>query len=147
MCNLPNVIWETSCAMSLTSGTQNDVDHYCSRHIIPFPQPVAYRLGINGQWLYSIPEPTVLDVKCPDRTLNYHVILEGQQVIQIPDSCMGYANKFKMPPHFQGENSIIINFQLPPFLALLDNYIALSDQEQETLQNISKREINLEQQS
>ena len=87
---------------------------------------------MNGQWLYSVPEPTVLDVKCPDRTLNYRLTLEGQQVIQIPDSCTGYAETFKMPPHFQGENSIIINFQLPPFLALLDNYIALSDQEQET---------------
>ena len=72
----------------------------------------------------------MLDVKCPDRTLDSHVTLEGQQIIQIPDSCMGYADTFKMPPHFQGENSIIINFELPPFLAVLDNYIPVSDQEQ-----------------
>ena len=46
---------ETSCARSLMSYSQNEVDHYCSRHIVPFPQPVAYRLVINGQWLYHVP--------------------------------------------------------------------------------------------
>ena len=49
MCDLRNVIRETSCAMSLMSGSQNEVDHYCSKHIVPFPQPVAFRLGINGR--------------------------------------------------------------------------------------------------
>ena len=113
MCDLPKVIRETSCAMPLMSGSQNEVDQYCLRHAVPFPQAVACRLGNKGQGLYIVPEPTVLDVKCPDRTLNSWKTLGGQQVVQIPDSCTDYADSFKMPSHFQGESSLELKFVAP----------------------------------
>ena len=57
----------------------------------------------------------------------------------MPDTCTGYADSFKMPPHFQGESLLALNFAAPPFLALLDNYKTLSDKEQEMLHYFEER--------
>ena len=61
-----------------------------------------------------------------------------QQVIHIKDSCTGYATTFSR------WNIGIFQFEMPPFLALLEQYLTFNGTGNYNLQNISKQQINLE---
>jgi len=99
-CDLRNMIRRKSCAMSLLVGAEEEVKTVCPRKVILNPKPLAYRLNDNGHWLYSVPAPISLNIRCPNRLEDQRKMLQGQGYIKVPSSCTGYADGFILPPHF-----------------------------------------------
>ena len=65
LCNIPNMVRDRSCSMSLLAGDQKAVERQCEKHIVVNPKPIAYRLGDAGTWLYGVPRELRLTVNCP----------------------------------------------------------------------------------
>ena len=65
MCNIPNMVQDKSCAMSILVGDSKMVEQQCEKHIVLKPKPVAYRLGNERTWLYGVPEELQISVNCP----------------------------------------------------------------------------------
>jgi Baculovirus F protein len=100
----------------------------CNRVIIKEPRSVFYCSRDNNGWVYSVPSPTRLNIRCMhvnDRTTKDEVELKtitGKGILAISSKCQAYAEGNTLLPHFNAITTVIQSDKRL-YLTIIDNFM------------------------
>ena len=74
-------------------------------------QPMIKKVS-EGQYIYSVPEETKLDIRCPEVSQNKKILLEGMGIFQLKEKCSATGDNIYIPATFTQNHTFTINLPL-----------------------------------
>ena len=121
-----------SCVMALYRKSNNEIEQFCQVQFSKHITSKAVYLG-KGLWTILVAKPENLKITCLDKPNKLLKINGSIKLIQLEQSCTGYADTFILPAYFEGHSQIANN--MGPNIELIN--ISLNASQFQIWQNLN----------
>lgn len=105
-----------SCSIAAFRGINTTTAELCSKKLVQASYSVFLPTGVDGEWLYSVSEPTKLSLRCqpvhsnPGKTINEWITIVGHGYLQLEAGCSAFHPKHTLLSRAIFSNTQKVNF-------------------------------------